>query len=513
MFTSFKKLLLGTLLVFMTVDLGVCSEAYSGNNIIEIHTADDLIKLAEQSNLSEGADNFTGKTVRFMNDIDMKNKPFDGISTGDEFKMFRGRLDGNHKTIKGLKIDKPSISSVGLIGQLGDLGLVENLTIAKGSTIKGRTITGRTSVGAFVGRVADNATVTIKGVTNHATVTGTDRSAGGLVGYSNGALTIANSSNIGAVTGDQGVGGLVGYSHGALEIANSLNIGTVTGAGNVGGLVGFNGEGSNGALTINNSSNTGDIEGAMGVGGLVGGFVGSGSSTNFTISNSSNIGNVKGYSEVGGLVGWSYDTTSTISNSSNTGAVEGEGEDVGGLVGYSRGALTIDNSLNTGVVEITRGTGAGKSVGGLVGLSESGSTLTIDNSSNIGNVKGFYHVGGLVGNSNATATITNSHSYAKIVTGSSKVDGIGGIVGMINSGTFTATNVYWLYEAEGTGIELAVGEIGKGDYNPNNTSNLDKRAFKKKGSFKGWDIKKVWELKKGADYPTLKNLVIPVVTP
>ena len=93
MFTNFKKLLLGTLLVFMTVDLGVCSEG-SGNNIIEIHTADDLIKLAEQSNLSEGADNFTGKTVRFMNDIDMKNKPFDGIATGNNKNMFRGRLDG-----------------------------------------------------------------------------------------------------------------------------------------------------------------------------------------------------------------------------------------------------------------------------------------------------------------------------------------------------------------------------------------------------------------------------------
>ena len=476
MFTSFKKLLLGTLLVFMTVDLGVCSEAYSGNNIIEIHTADDLIKLAEQSNLSEGADNFTGKTVRFMNDIDMKNKPFDGIATGDEFKMFKGRLDGNHKTIKGLKIDKPSIDNVGLIGRLGNGGSIDNLTIAKGS------IKGRTNVGAFVGGVAKDATVTIKGVTNHATVTGTDRSIGGLVGYNGaGAITIANSSNIGAVTGVDYVGGLVGLSESGstITISNSSNIGNIEGSFCVGGIVG----------TIN-INRVGDRHGAI------------------TISNSSNIGNIEGESNVGGLVGAGSGTTITISNSSNIGNVIGD-DFVGGFVGFSntRATLTIANSSNIGNVT---GVTIGDYVGGLIGLSRD--ALTIDNSSNIGDITGTNQVGGLVGSSGG-ATITNSHSYAKIVRGSSNV---GGIVGeIVLDTTFTVNNVYWLYEAEGTGIKLAVGEMGlKGDYNPNsNTSKLNKRAFKKKGSFKGWDIKKVWELKKGAEYPTLKNLVIPVVTP
>ena len=126
--------------------------------------------------------------------------------------------------------------SVGLIYTLSDGGSIENLTIAKGSTIKGQS-----DVGAFVGNIADDATVTIKGVTNHATVEGVNNYVGGLVGTSshNGILTIDNSSNTGNVKGAQNIGGFIGsVGLSTLTVTDSSNTGNVTGFVRVGGLVG-----------------------------------------------------------------------------------------------------------------------------------------------------------------------------------------------------------------------------------------------------------------------------------
>ena len=79
---------------------------------------------------------------------------------------------------------------------------------------------------------------------------------------------------------------------------------------------------------------------------------------------------------------------------------------VGGLVGYSSGTFSITNSYNAGTVS-----GSDNSVGGLVGYSSG--TLTITNSYNAGAVSGNGYVGGLVGfNNEGTLTITNSFFLA-----------------------------------------------------------------------------------------------------
>ena len=462
------------------------------DNVYEIYSGSDLAWIAQQTRLEVSANDFATKTVRFMSSVDMDNNSSAGGNVFTGIGTFKGRLEGNHKTIYGLKIEKVAVSSVGLIGQLGDGGSIDNLTIAKGSIIKGQS-----SVGAFVGSVAGSATVTIKGVTNHATIEG-NNNVGGLVGNSSNssgaiAVTIDSSSNTGNVKGtSMNVGGLVGAGD-TLTIDNSSNTGNVKGTGTgaglksyVGGLVG----GSN-TVKIDNSSNIGMVTGTgmNKVGGLVG------RSENVTIDNSSNTGTVAGKEEVGGLVGYGK---CVIDNGSNTGSVTGTGTNkgVGGLVGY--GNAVIDNSLNIGVVTGT------SNVGGLVG---DGSNLTIDNSLNTGSVTGTgagKGVGGLVGQSGSvTVTITNSHSYANSVTGGNN----GGIVGMINSGTLTATNVYWLHDGS-TGIEKAVdGGTLAGN---SNTNKLTIAQFKEQASFKTWDFVNVWEILANGKYPTLKNLVIPV---
>ena len=183
-------------------------------NVYEIYTPSEFVWVAKQP--AEINDLLAGTAVRFMKSVDMGNNPFGGI------QKFNGRLEGNHKKIYGLKIDKASENNVGLISQLGNGGSIDNLTIASGS------VKGLSSVGSFVGQVGNGATVTIKGVTNHAIVDGS--TVGGLIGNSDhgSVLTIGNSSNTSNVSGRGDMGGLIGLSYSDfIEIVDSSNTGNI----------------------------------------------------------------------------------------------------------------------------------------------------------------------------------------------------------------------------------------------------------------------------------------------
>lgn len=71
-------------------------------------------------------ENFAGKTILFMNDIDMNNQSFSGIP------KFSGIMDGNNKTITKLKIVRSADHYVGLVRSLKG-GTIKNLTIGSGS--------------------------------------------------------------------------------------------------------------------------------------------------------------------------------------------------------------------------------------------------------------------------------------------------------------------------------------------------------------------------------------------
>jgi hypothetical protein len=118
--------------------------------------------------------------------------------------------------------------------------------------------------------------------------------SGGLVGYNYG--TITSSYATGNISGsDYSAGGLVGYDGGSAQISTSYATGSVTGTSTgdfIGGLVGYHTEG-----TISNSYATGNVSGASYVGGLAGENSG-------TVSYSYATGKVSGTgTNVGGLVG------------------------------------------------------------------------------------------------------------------------------------------------------------------------------------------------------------------
>jgi len=243
--------------------------------------------------------NLTGQ-YRLAGNIDASatdvsaNSPSPGIWSSNGFvpvgtsaEHFTGSLNGAGYVINGLRINRPTLDYVGLIGYAGSGSSISNLGLVGGA------VTGQLYVG-------------------------------GLVGYNDGG-TITQSYATGAVTGLSYVGGLVGYNDGG-SITQSYATGAVTGAFNVvGGLVGYNLGGS-----ITQSYATGAVMGDTKVGGLVG--VNSGS-----ITRSYATGAVTGIRfHVGGLVGYSdgtitqsYWDTQTTRQSSGVG--EGLNDGVTGL--------------------------------------------------------------------------------------------------------------------------------------------------------------------------------------
>jgi hypothetical protein len=124
------------------------------------------------------------------------------------------------------------------------------------------------------------------------TVSGSEGSAGGLVGLNYSGI-ITNCYSTGIVTGKGGgIGGLVGDNIGMSIISACYSKGNVSGNNAVGGLVGANA----GDLSISNCYATGSVKGNDRVGGLMGLSMG-------VISACYSKGNVSGTNHVGGLVG------------------------------------------------------------------------------------------------------------------------------------------------------------------------------------------------------------------
>ncbi|WP_041559704.1 beta strand repeat-containing protein [Afipia carboxidovorans] len=321
---------------------------------------------------------------------------------------------------------------------------------------------------AGLGHKVSNLTVSATGVSNV-----------GLIGKTNGAVTIRDIGVVDAnIAGKDHVGALVGYGSSGLKVSHAYSTGSVTGTEYVGGLIGLAGDAitANPTTFVSNSfsSATLDTDGTQSYlgadfGGLfVGGLIGQAISASITSSHAS--GAVSGIQRLGGLIGGIYYATTDLSYA--TGNVKGTGytvdsggtitigvsAEVGGLIGYietvSRPTAksSISNSFSTGAVE------ADWKVGGLVGVTNTTAPragyeafyTNISNSYHIGGTvtaKGTtvsgseVRAGGLVGDGNYT-NISDSFVIADVV---SKATGpsqnIGGLVGFMQYGSVSDSYV------------------------------------------------------------------------
>ncbi len=143
------------------------------------------------------------------------------------------------------------------------------------------------------------------------------------------------------------------------------------------------------------------------------------------------------YNYFGGIVGDTYSQV-TIENSQAAGTIYGNGTYMGGIVGRSYGTSAKDVTILHCINESELRPGSCTAVGGIVGYSQIKGSLEVKNCVNKGAItpSSFAtNLGGIVGRINgaATAAITSCTNSAALTSGNS--ENMGGIVGYSNQST------------------------------------------------------------------------------
>lgn len=274
---------------------------------------------------------------------------------------------------------------------------------------------------------------------------------GGIVGYAAVAkdgnsndMILHHSWNDGAITGSEAVGGLAGEFGGRLEESYNNAPVTYRTLGNcIGGLIGKMDKKLNSDLMVSDSYNTarGRIEASYYGGGILGS---DGSSGKLTMKRVYNEGPVqRGYSGMGGIIG-------RLDNGS--------------------GPVDLDQLINAGdvdYVDMAEGIGNGYEYGGLIGEADinGGSSLSLTNSSNYGNIRGSYSLGGLIGElyneQDAPVTMENNRNQGNIysyIADGSGLEGprqTGGLIGLYDP--YADSDVFRLISNDNYGQVKAEG--------------------------------------------------------
>ncbi|NLO31929.1 MAG: phage tail tape measure protein [Candidatus Hydrogenedentes bacterium] len=176
---------------------------------------------------------------------------------GNKINRFTGTLNGRGHVIKGLYINRPDQTNIGLFRSLVSSASIKNLGL-ENCTIIG---------GSYVGGLAGYSSGSISGCYVSGKIRGSNNSfhIGGLIGYIRYG-TVKDSFSVCDVSGGNfsyDIGGLIGKSSGTVK--NCYAAGSVKGGSWVGGL-----DGNNFKALLKQSYATGSVTGKKNVGGLAG---------------------------------------------------------------------------------------------------------------------------------------------------------------------------------------------------------------------------------------------------
>lgn len=320
-----------------------------------IKTPDDLQSL--QTQVNDKGFNYKGKWFRLANDIDMTQ--FDNWTPiGIVGNAFAGNLDGNHYTIRNLKVNVAS----GYAGMFG----YASYTTFQNLTLDSPVVTGNSYCGSLIGYDNDGATL-INITANNVAVNSGNASAGGLVGRS-GNISAKNCwVEGGSVTGGKIAAGICTDSDDnsptVVNCHNSANINTTATSaarksGIAAGIWACDTSGARGEFT--GCTNSGTVSGrnyAAGIataGRAITSCINSGAVTSTNglaagMSNNSayaekcgNTGTIKGYANVSGSMGVAGINNSTgASFCYNTGKIIStyKSDWAYGISGYGRSTI------------------------------------------------------------------------------------------------------------------------------------------------------------------------------
>lgn len=201
------------------------------NNTYKVYTGAQLAWIAKQVN---GGNNFSGKTVTLMKDIDLGSHEWTPIGNmGDTYTAFAGTFNGNGNTIYNLhSISQRTISSVsaGLFGAItGDIeGVNVQNAYIKSSHYAGTICAYSTANGMSITDChVRNATVISTPNQSGNSYDNGDK-AGGIIGYCVYSDTVSECSvRDSMITAFRDVGGLIGCADASTTITNN-NVSNVT---------------------------------------------------------------------------------------------------------------------------------------------------------------------------------------------------------------------------------------------------------------------------------------------
>lgn len=197
-------------------------------------------------------------TVKLLRDVELTDT---WTPVGDSSTPFKGTFDGDGHKITGLKIT--SGSYIGLFGYVGEGATIKNVNLV------GANVFGVKRVGALIGQIKGNATVSNCTVDSTSHVAGSDSNTGGLIGEAAGGITVKLEKLINYATvmntennGPSRAAGIIAQvtSGANVTITNCVNNGAITtNNGYAGGIVAA--KQGNSKVSFENCSNAGTLTG------------------------------------------------------------------------------------------------------------------------------------------------------------------------------------------------------------------------------------------------------------
>ena len=240
-----------------------------------------------------------GGTVKLLRDVELTDTwtPVGGSST-----PFKGTFDGNGHEITGLKIT--SGSYIGLFGYVGEGATIKNVNLV------GANVFGVKRVGALIGQIMGNATVSDCTVDSTSHVTGSDSNTGGLIGEAAGGITVKLEKLINYATvmntennGPSRAAGIIAQvtSGANVTITKCVNNGAITtNNGYAGGIVAA--KQGNSKVSFENCSNADTLTGKY-TGNLIAWLVGG---NWLSMTNSGDAGTAIGAVNISGNEGYTF---------------------------------------------------------------------------------------------------------------------------------------------------------------------------------------------------------------
>ncbi len=270
------------------------------DTVTYIYTSEDMVNFKNSVN---SGDDYTGKTVYVMADIDMSNVCSESIGSWEPIGIntyFAGTFDGNYHKVRNLYINSNAYPYLGLFTQTKSTSIIKNLILEDLYVYSNyNTSSNSNTVGGIVGNNTGkiiNCGVESGSVTSYRSIYVNGKwlniHIGGIAGNSSGEINSCyNKASISGTNNKSKfylgclVGGIVGNASGTNKVINCYNIANLYGTGYALILGGIVGDAANSqSTTVSNCYNIGSLTNGGGTNVNIAGLVARGNNTRPTNS-------------------------------------------------------------------------------------------------------------------------------------------------------------------------------------------------------------------------------------